>query len=102
MPTHREHGKQPAERVHTLAERPRLRAEFSRLHGVAWPPFLCDDAVNALWPRLYSDFPEYQIALCDRSDRVVAVGNTMPIVWDGTRRGLPDRIGDVIAHGCQA
>jgi len=90
------------QRVYTLAERPRLRADFARLHGVAWPPFLRDDAVNAVWSRLYSDFPAYQIALCDRSGRTVAIGNTMPIVWDGTRRGLPDRIVDVITRGCQA
>ena len=91
-----------AARVYTLAQRPRLRAEFSRLHGVAWPPFLRDDAVNAVWPRLYSQFPACQIALCDDAGHVVAIGNGIPIVWDGTRRGLPDRIVDVITRGCQA
>src|SRR5262245_27511284 len=85
----------------TLAERPQLRPHFARLHAVAWPSFLHDDAVNALWPRLYADFPDYQIGLYDRSGKVVAVGNTIPIPWDGTTRGLPARIVDVIARGIE-
>ena len=88
--------------VRTLAQHPRLRSHFGRLHGVAWPAFLHDDVVSAVWPRLYSDFPDYQIALCDRSGKVVAVGNTIPFAWDGTIRGLPNRIVDVIMRGIEA
>lgn len=88
--------------VYSLARRARLRREFSRLHAVAWPPFLRDDAVNALWPRLYSDFPEYQIGLADGAGRVVAIGNTIPLRWDGTPRDLPDRVVDAIARGIAA
>jgi hypothetical protein len=89
-------------RAYTLAERPRLRSHFSRLHDVAWPPFFRDDAVTAVWPRLYTDFPEYQIGLFDRSGKVVAVGNTIPIPWVGTPRGLPGRIVDIIERGIEA
>ena len=88
--------------AYTLAERPRLRPHFSRLHDVAWPPFLRDDAVSAVWPRLYTDFPDYQIGLLDRSGTVVAVGNTIPIPWEGTSRGLPGRIVDIIERGIEA
>lgn len=89
-------------RVVTIRQRPRFRHEFGRLHAVAWPAFLHDDAVNALWPRLYAEFPEYQIALTDRRGKVVAVGNTIPFVWDRSPAGLPDRIVDVIGHGVDA
>src|SRR5262245_28756240 len=88
--------------VRTLAQHPRLRSHFARLHEVAWPDFLRDDVVNAVWPRLYTDFPDYQIALCDRSGKVVAVGNTIPFAWDGSARGLPHRIVDVIKRGIEA
>src|SRR5262245_44612401 len=69
-----------------------------RLHGRAWPPFLRDDPVTALWPRLYTDFPEFQFALKGRDGRVVAIGNTVPFSWNGTRRGLPNRLADVLAQ----
>jgi hypothetical protein len=88
--------------AYTLAERPRLRSHFSRLHDVAWPPFLRDDAVSAVWPCLYADFPDYQIGLFDRSGKVVAVGNTIPIPWEGMPHGLPGRIVDIIERGIEA
>ena len=62
-----------------------------RLHGAAWPRFLRDDAVNTLWPRLYAEFPQFQLALHGPGGRVVAIGNTVPFAWNGTRRVLPDR-----------
>ncbi len=86
-------------RVSTLDKEPGLRRHFERLHGVAWPPFLRDDAANALWPQLYDRFAAFQIALVDGATRVVAIGNTIPFVWDRTPRGLPDRVADVIAAG---
>lgn len=73
-----------------------------RLHGLAWPSFLRDDDVNALWPYLYTTFREFQLALCDSRGAVVAIGNTIPIVWDGTPSGLPDRIADLIAGAIRA
>jgi len=91
-----------AYKAYTLSQRPRLRRHFRRLHSMGWPPFLRDDAANALWPRLYADFPDYQIGLCDRTGQVVAIGNTIPFVWNGRPRGLPDRIVDIIARGIDA
>jgi len=89
-------------RISTLRDDPRLRRHFRRLHAVAWPRFLRDDALNAVWSRLYSDFPDHQIALVDGTGRVAAVGNTIPFIWDGTPRGLPDRLVDVVALGLDA
>jgi hypothetical protein len=85
-------------RTRTLADTPALEGVMRRLHGAAWPRFLRDDAVNALWPRLYTEFPQFQFALHGPGGRVVAIGNTIPFAWSGTRRGLPDRLADVIAR----
>jgi GNAT superfamily N-acetyltransferase len=83
----------------TLAQRPALRPHFARLHGQAWPAFLRDDPVNALWPELYRSFPEFQLALLDARGRVVAIGNTIPFVWNGRPSGLPDSILDLLRRG---
>lgn len=88
-------------RVRTLADTPALEGVMRRLHGAAWPRFLRDDAVNTLWPRLYAEFPQFQLALHGPGGRVVAIGNTVPFAWNGTRRGLPDRLADVLARAIQ-
>jgi hypothetical protein len=85
-------------RIRTLAEAPALERVMRGLHRSAWPRFLRDDAVNALWPKLYSEFPQFQLALEQSSSRVVAIGNTVPFDWDGTRHGLPDRLADVLTR----
>ncbi len=86
-------------RVRTLAEAPRLRRAFARLHGGGWPAFLRDDPVNALWPALYTELPQFQLALANAAGRVVAIGNTIPLVWDGRPASLPDRIVDLLRRG---
>ena len=84
--------------VHTLRDRPELRRHFGRFHEIAWPAFLQDEPASAAWPALYTDFPEFQLALLD-GRRVVAIGNAIPIAWDGTVAGLPARIVDVLRRG---
>jgi hypothetical protein len=83
-------------RLVTAADRPALRRRIQRLHQVAWPPFLRDGAVNALWPRLYTDFPAFQFVLMDRRGRLVAAGNSVPFAWDGRPRSLPRSIVQVL------
>ena len=88
--------------AYTLDQKPALRPHFRQFHARAWPDFLRDDALNAVFSRIYELFPTFQFGLCDRAGRVVAVGNSVPFVWDGTRAGLPDRIVDVITNGIRA
>lgn len=76
--------------VVTLGQRPDLEAQVPRLHRKGWPLFLLKDAVaSRYWHRLLTTFPDCQILLCDEHDTVIAVGHTIPIVWDGTLDGLP-------------
>lgn len=84
--------------VHTLRERPALRRHFARFHETAWPAFLQDEPASAAWPALYADFADFQLALV-AGRRVVAIGNTIPIAWDGTVGDLPGRIVDVLRRG---
>jgi GNAT superfamily N-acetyltransferase len=77
----------------TAAERPDLGAEMLALGDSPWPEYLNHDAVtNALWPLLHELAPDYQFALLTaRSDDIVAIGNCLPIRWDGDPGTLPDR-----------
>lgn len=40
------------------------------------------------WDRLYSDFPDFQVALLD-GDELVAEAHAVPLPWDGTLEDLP-------------
>ena len=87
-------------RTFTLEERPALVSHFQRLHATAWPRFLQQrDALgyNKDWPALYTTFAGFQVLLCDQADDVVAVGNTVPLVWDGLPASLPGSIAGILA-----
>lgn len=60
---------------------------------------LHDPVADRYWERLFADFPEFQIVVCDTEDRVVATGNTIPFVWDRTSEGLPDGWDAVLEQG---
>jgi hypothetical protein len=85
--------------VRTLNQQPALESHIRRFHQWGWPSFLRDDAANALWPALYTSFREFQFALLDGGRRVVAIGNSIPFVWDGRPAHLPERIADLLARG---
>jgi GNAT superfamily N-acetyltransferase len=63
-----------------------------RLGASPWPEFLGHDAVvNALWRYLYELASDYQFGLLDeQSESLVAIGNCVPIRWDGNPQTLPD------------
>jgi GNAT superfamily N-acetyltransferase len=58
---------------------------FAGIHDV-WPAFMFHDAVvNEHWDDLYVYRPEFQFYVYDDAvDRVLAEGNAVPVVWDGT------------------
>lgn len=77
----------------TAAERPDLVDAMRRLGASPWPEFLGhDEVVNNCWDRLYELFPDYQFALLDRDrNDLIAIGNCLPIRWDGDPSTLPAR-----------
>ena len=44
------------------------------------------------WGRLYTDFPDFQVALVD-GDELLAEAHAIPAAWDGTRRRICRPVG---------
>lgn len=76
--------------IHKLSEDPKFQPEFDRLHHEGWPEFMQhDEKADLYWHLLMTVFSDFQILLGDHDDNVFAVGNSIPISWDGTIEGLP-------------
>jgi GNAT superfamily N-acetyltransferase len=59
----------------------------------SWYEFMLHDEVaNKNWHELFDRFEEYQFAMLDtESNRMAAMGNSVPFHWDGTLEELPER-----------
>lgn len=87
--------------IFTLAERPDLRAQIDRLSEAVWPAFLLHgDAYH--WHLLFETFTAYQLLFCDPADALIAVGHTVPLVWDGEASTLPATIDEITLRAEQA
>jgi GNAT superfamily N-acetyltransferase len=83
-------------RLFTWAERPEL-AERGPASADVWPEYnRHGDVVEPLWGPLLDELPEYQFALVDEDDAVVAEGHTGPLAWDGDDAHLPSGIDDTL------
>lgn len=79
----------------TLQEKPELAEQILLLNRAAWPKFLLH--ANTLhWNSLYTTFTEFQLVLCDLYGNVIAVGHTIPLVWDGNPASLPMNFDDLL------
>jgi hypothetical protein len=79
----------------TLAERPDLEPQIDRLSVDAWPLFL-RHSNNRHWHSLFEIFAPYQLLLCNPDNSLIAVGHTVPLVWDGSAADLPSTIDEII------
>ena len=88
--------------VFTLADRPDLGGALSSLPDT-FPEFMHHDAVvSRYWERLSTDFPAFQIAVCEGDgSEIVAAGHCIPVFWDGTIEGLPDGLDGVLERGME-
>lgn len=76
--------------IHKLSDNPKYQREFKRLHQAGWPEFMRhDQKADLYWELLMTVFANLQIVFCDDDENGVAVGNGIPIFWDGTVEGLP-------------
>ncbi len=92
-------------KTYTLRERPELEPDFERLADEGWPRFMRQRdelGSGASWPALFTDFAEWQFALCGEFDRVVAIGHTIPFVWDGAPATLPSSVADIFENAIRA
>ncbi|MBP6874713.1 MAG: hypothetical protein KBD56_01430 [Candidatus Eisenbacteria bacterium] len=83
--------------VYTLAEKPGLRNQIDQLSGQAWPRFLLHGNVKK-WHLLFEIFAPYQLIWCDAAGNLLAVGHSVPLVWDGSPAGLPSTIDEILGR----
>ncbi|KAB8028092.1 non-ribosomal peptide synthetase [Fluviispira multicolorata] len=78
-------------RMFTLAQRPELLKNLNIIHSSSWPKYFeGSDILMKIWPKIYSEFSEFQTFIVDGKDEIAAVGNSIPIYWDGTIADLPN------------
>ncbi len=78
--------------VITANERAGFLALADKLVLSCWPEFMLHDPLaNEHWRELYEKFPAYQFGLTeDGGDDLIAVGNSIPLAWEGNPAELPD------------
>jgi GNAT superfamily N-acetyltransferase len=54
------------------------------------------------WDSLFDTFAGFQILFCDPADTLIALGHTLPFVWDGTLEDLPPTIDEVMEKAIDA
>ncbi|MHB9032001.1 MAG: hypothetical protein ACYC6L_03025 [Anaerolineae bacterium] len=88
-------------KLYTLAERPELGAEIEALSRASWPAFLLHGNTGH-WQLLFERFAAYQLLLCESDGSLVAVGHSVPLVWDGSLADLPHTIDAILRRGARA
>jgi hypothetical protein len=83
-------------RAFTIAQRPELIPEFVALDERSWPEFMHHGDIEITDDVFYSDFGEYQIAIVNESEQLVAGGQTLPFHWSGINEELPETMNAVI------
>jgi hypothetical protein len=87
-------------RTETAAERPDLLEPSGERTKDALPEYNNHgDVLNAYWPRLTEELPDFQFTLVDDDDDIVARGRSIPVRWNGTIEDLPAGIDGAIARG---
>jgi hypothetical protein len=72
-------------------ERPDLDPAIDALIAATWPAFMNEDEVaNQHFGRAYADWPAFQTMLIDESGGLAALGNAMPLAWNGSDADLPE------------
>jgi hypothetical protein len=86
--------------VYTFAQKPELRNQIDKLSDGSWPVFLLHGNIHH-WHLLFEMFPDYQLLLCDSDDKLIAVGHTVPLIWNGSLSDLPSSIEEIILRAEQ-
>ena len=83
----------------TVAERPDLMDPAWEATKDVLPEYNNHgDVLNAYWPRLTEERPEFQFHLVGGNE-ILARARSLPLRWDGTVEDLPDGIDGAIARG---
>lgn len=84
--------------LYLLSQKPEYRPVIDTLSDEAWPEFLLHGDIHH-WHLLFEIFSAYQILLCDAKDNLMAVGHTVPLIWDGSITDLPQTIEEILLRG---
>ena len=77
-------------RLLTACELSELSAVNDSVAQAVWPKFMLNDPVaGEFWHHLYEEWPDYQFAVL-QGDRIVALGNSVPLHWESRLEQLPD------------
>jgi GNAT superfamily N-acetyltransferase len=79
-------------RIISPADLPDYRDRAADISETAWSEFMLHDPVaNANWHELFDRFVDYQFAMLDtETDRMAAMGNSLPFHWDQPLEDLPE------------
>lgn len=78
------------EQIVTYTQRPDLLDAIEEIISAGWQTFMLNDTyANQHWDKLYTQFPDFQFILLE-DDVPIAVGNSIPVRWDGNDDSLPD------------
>src|SRR6266498_136532 len=68
------------------------RDRAGEISDFSWPEFMLHDPIaNENWHELFDRFSDYQFALLDKeTDRMAAMGNSLPFWWDKDISDLPE------------
>ncbi|MCG7497461.1 hypothetical protein MHO82_11340 [Vibrio sp. Of7-15] len=86
-------------KVSCLNDRKDLTTQVASLDDRSWPLFLQNGDAKS-WSHFYDELSEYVLVLTQH-DQVIAVGFTVPVVWDGKPENLPSSIENVLNNGLE-
>ena len=87
-------------KIVTLRDRPGINEIFSKQKERIWPEFMFHDVyADKLWSYVNDIFEDYQLYLLNEEQEPIAVGQTMPLVWDGRLEDLPVGWADSMVRG---
>ena len=74
---------------HDLAD---YRDQAGDISEASWPEFMLHDEIaNENWHELFDRFSDYQFAMLDKeTNRMAAMGNSLPFCWEGDISDLPE------------
>lgn len=85
----------------SFAQKPEYRDEIDRVTTEVWPAYLLFHGLKH-WQLLFDVFPDFQLLFCDPEDRLLAIGHTVPLPWDGTPATLPSSLDDILVRAKNA
>src|SRR4030095_12559365 len=79
-------------KIITPKDLPDYRPLAGEIADASWPEFMMHDPIaNEHWHELFDRFSDYQFALLDtETNRMAAMGNSLPFYWDQPLKELPE------------